>query len=136
MEIQIGGAIAPRALRHDIQPQTITEEPDIRRIQELAALYDLTCEARPLVNRIVLVRNLGIRIFNLDFTSFMQPVRLWAGRPCRAHETPRHYLMAFAYVVGDGKHHFITIGQHFNRSHASVMHAVHKYQDSMRELLR
>lgn len=126
--ISIGDVItAGRCLRHDIMPQAIKEPSDIERIRRLTDSYRAVCRTRPFANRIQLALNLGARVFDLNAADLIGPQRRFA--------VVRQQLMTFSFVVGVGGHGYQPIGRVFHRHHATVMHAVLKYEGAMKELV-
>lgn len=120
-----------RSLRHGIQPKIITDAQDISCLLALNEHYYDACMARPFVNRIILARKLGSKQFNIPVTELLAADSIDDRRA-----EVRQIIMAFTYVVGQGKHKYMAIGRAFNRKHATVIHAVKKYENGLRELLR
>lgn len=126
MDIAVVGEVI-RTLRHGMMPQLITNEAEVERIRRLAVEYRHACAARPIANRILLGMNIGARHYGVDVASLQGPQRKFT--------VARQQLMAFIYVVGHGEHGFRRIGIAFHRHHATVMHAVAKYETAMSELV-
>lgn len=114
-----------RTLRHGLSPQRITDAAEIRRFQVMAEQYRLACQQRPFVNRALLAMNIGHAVLNIPAKSRR-----------KAHVEARQRIIAFTYVIGGGKHSYCLIGRVFDLHHATVMHAVHKYEAAIREILR
>lgn len=127
MEILMVGGMIARTLRHGMLPQIIDDEPSRDRIRSLTEQYRMALKARPFANRIQLALTLGTRIFDVD-TAMLRG-------PKRKYSEARQQLMTFVYVASEDGHNFKAIGRAFNRHHATVMHAVRKYETAMKELV-
>lgn len=102
---------------------------DMDRYRQMAVEYRQVCTKRPFVKRCDLAFMIGARQFSVNPNDLRRSER-GGGRPTWLVET-RQKLMAFARIVSEGEsgppNSWKGIGRTFNRHHASVIHAAHKY---------
>jgi chromosomal replication initiation ATPase DnaA len=123
-------------LRHGMPPQKIAKG-DADLLRELARRFNAISASRPFVNKTQLALCLGLEVFGIEMAKMIEP----PGR--RVYARKRQLLMAFMYVAGHGEEkrrrdraRYLAIGRIFMRNHATVIHAVKKYEDGVRELLQ
>lgn len=106
----------------------LLDEVEAAVFRQMAQDYHQACRQRPLDSRTLLALRIGARQFAVKPEALRRPER-GGGRPTHLVET-RQKLMAFTRVVSlhsDAVNEWKKIGLAFNRSHATVIHAAHKY---------
>lgn len=117
---------------------TVLDVSDIEHFARAGHEYHQVCAMRPFVHRCQLAMSLCSRIFGIPIEDIKAQAPRQIGRAPAIVEM-RQKWMAFARVVSldsDVVNSWKRIGHAFDRHHATVIHATHKYGDQIATALR